>query len=106
MEYLKKQFEISLKSKLSQKAKNTQGEESFLARSFKYFDSNNDGAINLNEWSKALEKIGVIIPSLDDLKQLFTLYDLDADGLINCNEFAHLLCTNQPLTHFPTYYTY
>lgn len=106
MELLKKQFESTLKTKLGQKANAAQGEEALLTKSFRYFDANNDGHINLDEWRKGLEKVGVVLSSAEDLQQLFTLYDTDGDGLIDCKEFAWVLYSDKPFMHFPLYYTY
>lgn len=100
MEHLKKQFETNLKSKLAQKATAAHSEESILIKNLKYFDSNNDDHINFNEWQRALEKTGVVVASVDDMKQLFSFYDLDSDSLINCKEFAWMMYSNKPFTHF------
>ena len=91
MDQLKNGFETALRVKLSQKSMASQGEETILLRNFKYFDSDNDGFISLNEWFKAVEKIGVVVPSLGDLEQLFCVYDLDGDGKIDYREFVNIL---------------
>ncbi|MDR3582081.1 MAG: EF-hand domain-containing protein [Candidatus Pacebacteria bacterium] len=91
MEKLKAGFEKAMRNKLAQKATVLQADETVLLRSFKYFDIDNDGAVNLNEWLKVIEKIGVIVPSLDDLKQLFYLYDLNNDGRLDYKEFGEIL---------------
>lgn len=88
MEQLRISFESALKQKLSQKSSSLQSEENVLARYFKFFDSNSDGSVSQNEWFKAIEKIGVIVPSLEDLKQLFKYYDSDHDGSISAKEFT------------------
>jgi len=106
MEFSKKQFETSLKSKLAQKASAAQSEEAILMKNFKFFDSDNDSYINFNEWQRALEKIGVVISSTEDMKQLFGMYDLDQDSLINYKEFSWMLYSNKPFTHFHQYYSY
>jgi len=50
-----------LRYKLSQKATPHQGEEQILLRSFKYFDLNNSGTVDQEEFLKAIEKIGIQI---------------------------------------------
>jgi Ca2+-binding EF-hand superfamily protein len=48
---------------LSQKAGGNQSEEQVLLKCFKYFDLNNNGAVEPEEFAKAIEKIGIIIPT-------------------------------------------
>jgi Ca2+-binding EF-hand superfamily protein len=56
-------FERELKNKLSQKSSGTQSEETVLMKSFKYFDLNNNGTVEPEEFAKAIEKIGIMIPT-------------------------------------------
>ena len=70
-------FERELKSKLAQKANAHNTEEATLTKAFKYFDLDNNGqsiymlmiigTCEPEEFQKALEKIGVVIPSKKDL---------------------------------------
>jgi len=48
---------------LSQKAGGNQSEEQVLLKCFKYFDLNNNGTVEPEEFAKAIEKIGIIIPT-------------------------------------------
>jgi len=75
MESLKASFEKELIKKLSQKASGHQSEETVLVRSFKYFDLDNSGTIEPEEFAKAIEKIGIMIPTKQDLDALFKIYD-------------------------------
>lgn len=95
MEQLRKGFEITLKSKLAQKSAGNQSEETFLMRNFRHFDADNDGFVSMNEWFKAIEKVGVVVPSMDDLKALFQYYDVSGDGQIDFKEFSHMLFSKQ-----------
>ena len=52
-----------LKQKLSQKSTGTTNEEAVLLKCFKYFDLNNNGTVEPDEFAKACEKIGIMIPS-------------------------------------------
>lgn len=52
-----------MKNKLSQKSSGTQSEETVLMKSFKYFDLNNNGTVEPEEFAKAIEKIGIMIPT-------------------------------------------
>jgi hypothetical protein len=52
-----------LKNKLAQKASGVQNEETVLLRAFKYFDLNNNNTVEPEEFAKAIEKIGIMIPT-------------------------------------------
>ena len=52
-----------MKNKLAQKSSGTQSEETVLLKSFKYFDLNNNGTVEPEEFAKAIEKIGIMIPT-------------------------------------------
>lgn len=56
-------FERELKNKLSEKTRGAQSEESVLLKSFKYFDLNDNGVVEPDEFAKAIEKIGIQIPT-------------------------------------------
>ena len=38
-------------------------EEAMIIKSFKYFDLDNSGGLEIKEFSQAVEKLGVIIPT-------------------------------------------
>lgn len=80
---------MALKNKLLQKSNIMQSEEAVLMRSSKHFDYDNDGKLTMGEWFKSIEKIGVVVPSVEDLKRLFQIYDSDHDGMIDYKEFAN-----------------
>lgn len=88
MESLRVSFERELKNKLAQKSSGTQSEETVLLKSFKYFDLNNNGVVEPEEFAKAIEKIGIMIPTKQDLDALFSIYDVDKSGAIDYKEFA------------------
>ena len=56
-------FEKTLKQKLAQKASGNANEEAVLMKAFKYFDLNNNGTVEPDEFAKAVEKIGIMIPT-------------------------------------------
>jgi len=74
--------------KLSQKTTATGSEEVILLKAFKHFDANNSGDLSPDEFQKAIEKIGIHIPSQQDLKALFSLYDADGSGVISYREIS------------------
>lgn len=50
-------------SKLEQKATNRNSEEKILMNGFKFFDMDNSGTVDRNEFHKSIEKLGIMIPS-------------------------------------------
>jgi len=60
-------------------------------KSFKYFDLNDNGTVEPDEFAKAIEKIGIMIPTKQDLDALFGLYDTDGSGAISYKEFSSIL---------------
>jgi Ca2+-binding EF-hand superfamily protein len=79
------------------KGSGTASEEQVLVKSFKYFDLNDNGTVEPDEFAKAIEKIGIMIPTKQDLDALFSLYDLDGSGSIDYKEFTSSLF-NRPST--------
>lgn len=57
-------------------------------KAFKFFDLNNSGGVEPDEFAKAIEKIGIMIPTKQDLDALFNIYDKSHDGTIDYREFA------------------
>jgi len=88
MEHLKASFERELKNKLSEKTRGAQSEEQVLLKSFKYFDLNDNGVVEPDEFAKAIEKIGIQIPTRQDLEMLFSIYDVDQSGGLDYKEFS------------------
>ena len=56
-------FEKELLKKLSQKSGGSISDEAVLMKCFKYFDLNNNGTVEPEEFAKAIEKIGIMIPT-------------------------------------------
>jgi Ca2+-binding EF-hand superfamily protein len=54
-------FEKEVRARLGQKATSFVSEEQILLKSFKYFDLDNSGRVDYNEFVKAIEKLGVAI---------------------------------------------
>jgi Ca2+-binding EF-hand superfamily protein len=52
-----------LLKKLSQKSGGSMSDEAVLMKCFKYFDLNNNGTVEAEEFAKAIEKIGIMIPT-------------------------------------------
>ncbi|OMJ76623.1 hypothetical protein SteCoe_23966 [Stentor coeruleus] len=91
MAAVRTQFENELRQKLSQKSTPHISEETVLIRAFKYFDLDNSEAVDFDEWKKALEKIGMVLPSPAASQELFKYYDTDGSGALDYKEFATLV---------------
>jgi Ca2+-binding EF-hand superfamily protein len=52
---------------------------------------NNSGSVDPDEFAKAIEKIGIMIPTKQDLDMLFGLYDADGSGELSYKEFSAAL---------------
>jgi len=83
--------------KLSQKSGGNQSEESVLLKCFKYFDLNNNGSCEPEEFAKAIEKIGIMIPTRQDLDSLFSIYDSNGSKSIDYKEFSAQLFGKDPV---------
>ncbi|CAG9313621.1 unnamed protein product [Blepharisma stoltei] len=90
-------FERELKQKLSQRVTGRLTEESILLKSFKYFDMDNSGTLSFEEWTKALEKVGMTYQDPKRLQELFNIYDVDSNGTLDYKEFSAVLFGEQKL---------
>merc|ERR1712086_699490 len=98
MDHLKASFERELKNKLSEKTRGAQSEAQVLMKAFKYFDLNDNGVVEPDEFAKAIEKIGIQIPTRQDLDMLFNIYDLDQSGALDYKEFSSAVFGTAPST--------
>ena len=60
-------------------------------KAFKYFDLNDNGSVEPDEFAKAIEKIGIQIPTQRGLDTLFNLKDADGSGALSYKEFSAAL---------------
>ena len=51
-----------------------------MLKAFKYFDLDNSGFVDKEEFIKVIDKIGVQIANKEDLLELFNIYDADKNG--------------------------
>lgn len=91
MSNIKTTFEKELRTRLAQKAKPNQPEDALLIKAMKFFDLNNSGTVSKDEFSKALDRLGVNSYNEQQLSQLFAIYDLDNSGELDYKEFASIL---------------
>jgi len=65
-----------------------------MNKQFKYFDVMNKGKVNFDQFSRAIEKIGVVMNEFD-LKLVFNKYDLSGDGELDFKEFGMIFSQNE-----------
>jgi Ca2+-binding EF-hand superfamily protein len=83
-------FEQNLKTKLQQKCNAHQSEETFLLKSFKFFDFKNSGEVDYPTFQRAIAKIGVMVDD-NDLQEFFSAYDSNGNGRIDYKEFTDII---------------
>ena len=84
----RERFETELRERLEIKSSLSTSAEVILIRAFRYFDLNNSGSVDVNEFYKAIEKIGVTMPDRDAVNNLFYEYDKDKSGSLDYKEFT------------------
>ena len=62
-----------MKNKLAEKTRGAQSEEQVLMKAFKYFDLNDNGTVEPDEFAKAIEKIGIQIPTRQVSTSIFLI---------------------------------
>lgn len=60
-------------------------------KTFKYYDLNNNGKLEFNEFQKGIEKLGINTFSRVQLNELFKFYDTDDSGELNYKEFSKVV---------------
>ena len=85
---MKANFIKEIKNKLAIKSNGKTGEEAILIKAFKYFDLDNSGECDKEEFLKALTKIGVTGFNEEKLMQIFNEFDEDKSGQLNYKEFT------------------
>lgn len=63
-------------------------EEQIMYQYFKFFDLEGNGYVNLRDFFRANEKIGVVLKSNEEYEDIFHYFDKDHTGLINYRQFC------------------
>jgi Ca2+-binding EF-hand superfamily protein len=58
---------------------------------FKFFDIHNKGSVNMDQFGRSLQKIGVVLSEDTPLEKIFQHYDVSADGAIDYKEFSSIV---------------
>lgn len=80
-------FEKELKDKLIQKSNAKLSEEACMIKMFKFFDVQDKGSVNFQEFCRVLEKLNMYYPP-EQLKPLFDVYDSDKSGAVDYKEMT------------------
>lgn len=90
-------FEYELKRKLSEKARNSNGEIRALQNAFKFYDLGYKGILEKKQWGLALLRVGLGGFSLPDLEDLFKYYDTNNTGCIDYVNFTNYVYGREQL---------
>ena len=66
----------------------TSDQATFLNKTFKFFDIQNKGGVNQDQFKRAIEKLGVVVPDNANMDTIFGFYDRSGDGIIDFKEFT------------------
>lgn len=80
--------------KLEQKCPATSELSTFLNKTFKFFDIQSKGCVTVDQFKRAVQKLGVVLPSGSgdsDLDRIFAHYDESGDGRIDYKELSKML---------------
>ena len=75
--------------KIQQKNSNNINESQFLAKCFKYFDIQNKGKVDFDQFFRAMDKLGIIMDR-DDIYAVFKQYDVDNNNFVEYKEFSQV----------------
>lgn len=89
-------FEQQLRRSVANKVYGGTDEATLINRSFQFFDLDGDGGVSQAEFGKAMEKLGVFIPTSHNLHQLFTHYDTNGNGVLDFKEFTNVFLGRAP----------
>lgn len=62
---LMREFENQLRTKIAQKNSTNMNEVQFLQKMFKYFDIQNSGKVDFDQFYRSMEKTGIIMEKTD-----------------------------------------
>lgn len=72
-------------------------EETVLLKAFKYYDLDNSGFCNPENFMKSLIKVGINSVNEENLHEIFSLYDVRNEGYLNYKDFILMVFDKKPL---------
>ena len=72
-------------------------EETVLLKSFKYYDLDNSGYCNPENFMRSLIKVGINIVNEENLHEIFGMYDINNEGYLNYKDFVLVVFDKKPL---------
>ena len=82
-----------MRDKIYQKSEGSS--EKAMKAVFKFFDTDGSGRVEIKEFSKAMERFGIILMD-DEMEGLFKKYDADNSGAMDYQEFIKGLMSVEP----------
>lgn len=87
-------YEVVLREKVRQKCKPSESEDQKLRSVFKFFDTDETGAVTIDEFGRACERLGLPLQR-KEVRAFFTVYDRDGSGAITYEEFVNHLFNDE-----------
>jgi len=76
-----------LREKVRQKCRTADGESKLLRQTFQFFDSDESGAVTIDEFGRAMERLGIPLQR-KETSLFFSKFDPDNSGTITYDEFV------------------
>ena len=78
-------------------------EEQILYQYFKYYDIDDTGFTNLQNFIKTNEKLGVSLQKISDFEKIFNYFDRSKKGIINYKDFIKEIFNKKTQTKIQIY---
>jgi Ca2+-binding EF-hand superfamily protein len=77
--------------KIEMKCPATAEPQSFMNKTFKFFDIQNKGTVTADQFKRAITKIGVVVPNDADIDLVFSIYDKSGEGRLDYKRMMQTL---------------
>ena len=77
--------------KIEMKCPTTSEPQSFMNKTFKFFDIQNKGTVTVDQFKRAVTKIGVVVPNDADIDLVFSIYDKSGEGRLDYKGMMQML---------------
>ena len=62
-----------------------------MIKTFKFFDLQNNGTVTLDQFRRAVTKIGVVLAKDSDIDQVFSIYDQKNEGKLDYKRMLQMI---------------